>query len=438
MNESETPNLLDSQDAKQFESWLGLKKDALTWQGRFEKDFTEFWGIFFKDGLPLNEYFKRFNYALIHVKRGPLSSWFSWLQSSLVCYLFVFKEMSIKDISEISNISYDDISLMVRDFYMAHYPELDDDFSELLQVANVLSANTSRTSKSLQEDLDLDEREKIENSPSLLQSMEITLYEEWKDLFKKMKKDFHDQSIDYEKVKTKLSLKGQLYIVRDVVIFVVLITGFLVATKKLNKVWEQSLIDKISVYDPQFKWLDKTLSFQEREESVDKDFGLDKTEIDKVENSENKFDNINFSDDVRYETESEVSLTSWDSLPKDFDTANLEQSGYEELKNQGYRDSRYGSTKVYRVMMRSVDTKSAREKLTKLLTKYEVTRVDNVEPGKQVPGGIYYNLYVPRKYLKEFMSQVMKVDESILYESRTRTKRNPPGMNKVFIWIKNI
>jgi hypothetical protein len=136
---------------------------------------------------------------------------------------------------------------------------------------------------------------------------------------------------------------------------------------------------------------------------------------------------------------SEVTLTSWDSLPKDFDVAALEQSGYEEdLKGGGYRDTRYGHTKVYRVMMKSVDTEESKDKLVSLMDKYEVTRVDNVVPGKAVPGGVYYNLYVPRKYLKEFMAQVMDVDDSVLYESRTRTARNPPGMNKVFIWIKNI
>ena len=72
-----------------------------------------------------------------------------------------------------------------------------------------------------------------------------------------------------------------------------------------------------------------------------------------------------------------------------------------------------------------------------LLKKYNVTQVDNVKPGQNVPGGIYYNIFVPRDYLKEFLAQVMDLDEAILYETRTRGK-NPPGKNKVFIWIKNL
>ena len=93
--------------------------------------------------------------------------------------------------------------------------------------------------------------------------------------------------------------------------------------------------------------------------------------------------------------------------------------------------------KVYRVMMKSVNSIDAKSKLNGLLTKYQVKQVDKVKPGKFVPGGVYYNLFVPRQYLKEFLAQVMDIDDSILYESRTRG-RNPPGKNKVFIWIKNI
>jgi hypothetical protein len=88
--------------------------------------------------------------------------------------------------------------------------------------------------------------------------------------------------------------------------------------------------------------------------------------------------------------------------------------------------------------MKSVDTYVAKSKLDVLLKNYEVSQVDNVKPGQDVPGGIYYNLFVPRERLKEFIAQVMEVDDSILYESRTRAGRNPVGKNKVFIWVKNI
>ena len=66
------------------------------------------------------------------------------------------------------------------------------------------------------------------------------------------------------------------------------------------------------------------------------------------------------------------------------------------------------------------------------------TQVDNVKPGQPVPGGVYYNIFVPRLHLKEFMAQVMNQEQANLYESRTRVRRNPPGKNRVFIWVKDI
>ena len=50
---------------------------------------------------------------------------------------------------------------------------------------------------------------------------------------------------------------------------------------------------------------------------------------------------------------------------------------------------------------------------------------------------IFRIFFVPRKFLKEFLSQVMSIGEAVLYESRTSVG-NLPGTNKVFIWVKNI
>lgn len=430
--------IYNKKDIDDFESWVNLNKDALTWQGRFDKEFNHFWEMFFLEGLSFSQYMSRFDYAFIHIKTGPLSSWFSWLRDSFVCYSFIFKGLSIRTMGELSSLEHDNISIVIRNFYISLYPEMDDDISEYLQVTNILSPNLDLNLKILNEKIELDGRERLINSESLLQSMEVTLYEEWNILSKKIEKDFKAKNLNFEKIKTKVSFKQYFRATRDTIITIAVLCVVIIGTKQLNISWENSLLEKISIYEPQFKWLDRSLSFQDKDDKGASDFKLDKAEIDNVESSEGKFDEIDFSNQERYETESEVMLTSWGSLPKDFDAASLEQSGYEELKKRGYRDSRYGNTKVYRVMMKSVDTETAKEKLTKLLDKYEVTRVDNVEPGKGVPGGVYYNIYVPRKYLKEFMAQVMEVDDAILYESRTRTKRNPPGMNKVFIWIKNI
>ena len=81
--------------------------------------------------------------------------------------------------------------------------------------------------------------------------------------------------------------------------------------------------------------------------------------------------------------------------------------------------------------------KKTKKKIKKVLKFFEVKKADNVEPGTKIPGGIYFNLYVARKQLTEFLSRVTKIEESTILESKTN--RFPPkGPNKVFIWIKSI
>jgi hypothetical protein len=192
----------------------------------------------------------------------------------------------------------------------------------------------------------------------------------------------------------------------------------------------------MKVYEPQYTRKNKILSFRSDNKKPFKSFELNEKDLDKVTEMEG-LQKTKDEVETQFGTESEVVLTSWDSLPRDFDIADLEHSKYEEFRKNNNRDTRFGNKKVFRVMMKSVDPSISSEKLNVLLKKYKVTRVDNVKPGQSVPGGIYYNIFVPRDYLKEFLAQVMDLDEAILYETRTRGK-NPPGKNKVFIWIKNL
>jgi hypothetical protein len=421
-----------------FSEWLGLNYDALTWQGRYEVEFNNFWEAFFVPGQSLNQIIQRFEYALLHAQIGPLNSWFSWLQNSFINYTFIQKKLTVLQLSEAVGISYDSLGLILRDFFIEHFPELEESLSEKFQMANMISPNLSLTYDELKGLFELDQRAIEKNTSSILNSMEVTLYPEWNTLNKKMQKDLFHANFDFSRIKTNLSFSRQLKVFREILVLLIVGVGLVFIIQKANKKWENSILEKISIYEPQLEWLDKTLSFKESDNRSKKDFELGERELDEVENKESKLDNLTFEDEIRYEEESDVTLTSWDALPKDFDVVNLEQSDYEELGRRGYRDSRYGNTKVYRVLMRSVDSKKSKERLNTLLEKYKVTRVDNVKPGKSVPGGIYYNLYVPREYLKEFMAQVMDFDDANLYESRTRTGRNPPGKNKVFIWVKNI
>lgn len=427
---------LMNEDFDQFRNWLNLNLEAVTWQGRYQQEFEEFWNIFFIEGLSLDELSERFDYALQIANIGPLSSWFVWLRDKLLCYVFINKEVTILELSRYSKLEASDVATMLRGFFLDHYPHLDDQLSESFQLGNITNQSAQLTFKKLHEKLGVEKVKKGSHEDEIMTSMEVTLYDEWGYFIRKMRKEIKSEKFNIHKIKKRMTFEKQVKFFKEVVLLMVIGGLLVLGIRQGNLMYEKFLVDKISIYEPQFQWLDKTLTFKSTEEALAEDFALDIDDIDEMVDVAGDFGIV--QEEERFDTESEVVLTSWDSLPRDFNVANLEVSSFEELENRGYRDTRYGNTKVYRVLMKSVDTLDVRDKLDTLLRNYQVTQVDNVRPGQHVPGGIYYNLYVPMNRLKEFIAQVMEVDESILYESRTRAGRNPPGQNKVFIWVKSI
>ena len=89
-------------------------------------------------------------------------------------------------------------------------------------------------------------------------------------------------------------------------------------------------------------------------------------------------------------------------------------------------------------MMSSVKPEVIKILVGQMLDEYGIKQVDNVKPGTEIPGGIYFNLFVPRNELKRFLKQVSSFeDESTILESKT-VFGGPKGMDKVFVWIKSI
>lgn len=421
-------------DFERFRSWVDLRLEDVTWQGRYLSDFEEFWSLFFEEGLSLTQIIGRFNYAISRGTVGPLSAWFSWLKLKLICWTFIEKGTTLKEVSVLCEQSVGQTANLLRNFFVDHYPHLEAELSSEFQVSSVISPGLELTYASLYDSYHFEPLEKGSLEDEIMISLEVTLYEEWREFLRKFKKEIGSRGFDIKRIKKMSSLQNHSKLIAQVVLLLALSVGTVWAVKRINIEYAKSLLGKISVYEPQFQWLDKTMVFKEETPANElTDFELKETDLEQVESA--KVVEV-FDEDERFDVESEVVLTSWDSLPRDFSVADLETSSYEELLRRGYRESRYGNTKVYRVMMRSVDTLKTRVRLNELLEKYQVTQVDNVKPGLDVPGGMYYNLYVPREFLKEFLSQVTDVDETTLYESQTRARSNPPGKNKVFIWVK--
>lgn len=426
----------EQQDFERFKEWIALDIDGLTWQGKFRDDFEKFWSCFFVDGLSLRQLVDRFNYAHDQCVIGPLQAWFNWMFEKLLCYVFIFRGANVITLSRETGLGVADISAILRNFFTEAFPGHDDELSQLFQITNVVSVGLHLDFESLKEQLNLPELVSGSHEDDVMPKMEVTLYEEWGRFLRKMEVDFFHPEFDFQKVKLNASLEKQLKFGKEVLILLLVGTALVYAIQQGNKFYENYLVDKIAVYEPQFKWLDRTLTFKSLDPKELKEVELDVDDIDRVVESAPEFPG--FEEEERFDTESEVQLTSLDSIPRDFSSADQETSGYEEERRTGYRESRYGNTTVFRVMMKSEDTINSRSRLDELLSTYSVTQVDNVKPGTPVPGGVYYNIFVPRIHLKEFLAQVMQIDEAVLYESKTRGKSNPPGKNKVFIWVKSL
>lgn len=424
------------EDIASFKKWLELDLSALTWQGCFEKEFEEFWNLFFIENISFAEFIKRFQYAEHSVSLGPILSWFQWLKNKLVVYTFVTKNVSVFALAQEAKIDPSDIAYLLRNFFIDRYPQYDEYLSDIFQVGNLMSENLSITFEKMKERIHLNDLSDISIKNDVMPTMEITLYKEWQQFLKKMRRDIYHQDFNLVNVRPDKYLKKYLLIAVEVLALLLFCVGVTYLVKKTNTIYEEYLADKISIYEPQFLWSDKTLEFKEKENVVlDEGLKIDLSDISDIVEKNREID-PDIKDDTVFGTETDVLLTSFDEIPRDFEKATSTQSDFEEASKGGYQEGTTGNF-VYRVMMNSVDIVKAKEKLSVILSKYRATPVDKVAPGTLIPGGLYYNLYVPKNFSKDFLSQVMSVDKAILFTHRAKSKI-PDGKNKVFIWIKSL
>lgn len=424
-------------DYGEFRSWLNLNLDGLTWQGRFKKEFESFWDSFFEDGLSLKKLIERFDYAYSQVRIGSLSSWFLWLRNKFLVYIFIFKNQSIGKISLETGISASVLATILRSFLLDEFPHLDQYFSEIFQLGNILSPNMNVTFNKIKADINIIAPANGSREDEIMPSMEVTLFDEWSLFVKRMKSDFKSRQFDLNKIKERASFIKQVRVFQDIFILLLLFTLTIYGVKQSNLWYEKYLGNKVSIYEPQFNWLNKSLVFKGAEKKSVKEFKLNFNEIKDITKGEKLTE---FFDPEKYEEETEVTLTSFENIPKDLKNADKEPSQYEgDAENRnGYRETKGGTTTIYRLMMTSTNTYVARDKINQLVEKYKGEAVGESTPGMDVPGGVYYNVYIPKKDFKEFMTETMKVDQSKLYESNTSNVKNVPGKTRIFIMVKSI
>ena len=433
----DSANVFTLKEYRSFLNWLNLDEDTITWEGRYLEDFYAFWNLFFHSDATIKHYALKFKNLRKLIEVGPLHSWLKWVELKFYAYCFIHKKFTLEELATEVDEPLQSLSTELRNFFVDFNPLEQDYFDDVFEAANRLSSNKTLTFKELKEALPGLKTLDILSTNEMMGSLEVTLYPEWKKILMTLDEAInHNKSIERS---SRFSSEGVVKFFKDLVILLVIavIATFLV--KEGNNFYESYLINKIKIFEPEFLWLDKSLSFkdeskteQERKEIIN--------ELSELDTLIQKRSEQVVKREERFEVESDVVLSSIENLPNRLDSAASETSRFQESRTGvgfNFRSYRYGKNQVYRMMLKSVRPDITRARLLALLKKYGIEQADHVVPGTQVPGGLYYNLFVPREFLQEFIFQVSEEDEATLFETKTRGI-NPRGKNRVFIFVKII
>jgi hypothetical protein len=427
-------------DFEDFKRWLDLDLNLVAWEGKHTDSFSGFWDSFFREDITPKELGERFDFAKKIAKSGPLISWLNWLFEKFLNYCFINTDISIRELSFYFELPEKYISTVLRDHLIKVYPIYEDLINEKFQVSNVSSENLFLKFSDIEQSLGSVAKVKGTFEDDILSQMEVTLYPDWTNLVKELRKDILSLKVDFQNLKKKVAFKKQIRFVQEVIILLLILSVIVFALKNTNKWYEDYLVDKITLFEPNFFWLDKSLTYQEQDLLAKQNIDLSNKELEELERIEAQQVFSDVKTGSRYDPESDVVvLGSAEDVPKSFGSAETAQSEYEENKKGGYRDSSWAvsNKKAYRIMMASVEPTVIKNEILPMMKKFGINQVDNVKPGTQIPGGLYFNLQVPSKYLKEFMTKVTALSEATIFESRSEGG-DTAGKNRVFIWVKSI
>jgi len=424
------------EDYNQFLEWLQLDIKSISWHYKNRELFETFWNSFFIEGLSLKQIVERFEYLDDITETGPILSWFHWLKHHFYCFTFIRKQLTIKELSFEMQRPIGELSTIIRNYFVDEFPEHESYFNSTFQISHISDKNGDINFLKISQDI----RIPLEHSPNLEDEMmtriELTLYDEWNKILRKIKKDLLSPLLDIKDFRLREGAKKHANIARDLLILIVITIAGLFILKYFNVMYEKYLTDQIKIYKPSFIQKISPYIFDKKINNIETLYAKNIRDFDDIKTLDSTKPKALVAE--VFTTESDVTLASWDQLPKNMNSSLQKKSIYEEDKKGGFRDLIYGTNRVYRILMRSIEPHQVTKEIAHYLKKYGVKQVDKVRPGTLVPGGYYYNIYVPIPHLKEFLSLVMKNKEALLFENKTWRGKTPRGMSKVLIWIKSV
>ncbi len=418
---------LNKSDISDFRFWLHLNMQNVTWEEQYKEKFEDFWSLLFVDESQLKQQIEKIHYLSKIIKSGPLTSWLNWLSDRLLIFIFLKKEYSIIEISQGSGVNFREVSLVLRNYFVEKFPLMQDKVDNLFQISHITSDNLKIKFSDIS-NMGLSKSENLAIDDEVMRSLEVTLFNDFDKIYHELQKEKSQKKRNYKLLKTKVSTGKKLKFVRDFIVIFVLGFGFLFFLKFGNEYFEANLAKKISLFEENYFWQDTDLDFSKRKinepiELSDKEL----EELAKVQQKEIFADVI--VDNERFEVESDVSITSLDTLPKEINSPSQESNRKGPIKGQ-YR-------RAFRVLLNSVEPEVLSKEIKTVILEFGAESVDDSYLDKTIPGGIYFNLFVPSNKVKDLFTKLVSMKKATILETRPKGK-TPMDKNRVFLWIKSI
>lgn len=418
-----------------FFEWLDLDLSSIAWEGKFKKSFDLFQELLFNEHTLIEEVAKKIDLLKEHAGSGPIYSWLKWLGDQFALYIFSIRNCDIAKLCQELHLDPSYFGHILRIHLLEVYPDKEHLINEHLELGAVRSPSKRKTFQMILKELEISELGSISSDIEMMKKLEVTIFPQWKMIIKELEKNSLQIHKDLNKKIAKENSRGIKKFVFEFCLLVCLGLGGIYSMGALNQFYERFLLEKIQLLEPLFIATDQSLAYKS-ESRDERKIDLSNKEIEELERVEN-LKILNDLNTNRYEPETdEVVLTSVEDIPRSFEE--IDEDGQKKLP-AGYRNMTWfrGGRKAYRVLLTSIDPEAMKEEVNKLLYDFEANREWKFVNGKRIPGGIYFNFYLPRKNLKDFLSKMSQYGDATIFESNSREKPIP-GANRVFIWIKSI
>ena len=130
--------LVDTESPIDFKDWIQLNISSITWEGRYIKEFNDFWSAIFGQGRSNEDQILSLNKLIAHSQDGPLIAWFKWIKFKFLAYLFIFKNYNLEELAELGGYEISELATEFRVFFVDRYPEYEELINEKFQISNAL------------------------------------------------------------------------------------------------------------------------------------------------------------------------------------------------------------------------------------------------------------------------------------------------------------